>query len=84
MRNVHRPPHKSNMIESLQEADFKKAAETNSTSEFDYYDNGVEYVEYNIDQAENRIQVVTTRRHDGDPAWLSVGASAVIILESLG
>jgi len=63
------------MIESLQETDFKKAAETNSTSGFDYYDDGVEYVEYNIDQTENRVQVVTTRRHDGDPAWPSVSGS---------
>lgn len=64
------------MIESPQETDFKKAAETNNTSEFDYYDDGVEYVEYNLDQAEDRVQVATTRRHDADPAWLSVGASA--------
>lgn len=63
------------MIESLLETDFKKAAETKSTSEFDYYNDGVEYVEYNIDQTENRVQVVTTRRHDADPAWPSVGAS---------
>ena len=63
------------MIESPQEMDFKKAAEANSTSEFDYCDDGVEYVEYKIDRNENRIQVVTTRRHDGDPAWPSVGAS---------
>jgi hypothetical protein len=75
MHNIHKLPHKSNMIESLQETDFKKAAEAKSTSEFDHYDDGVEYVEYNIDQAENRVQVVTTRRHDADPAWLSVGAS---------
>ena len=75
MHNVHEPSHKSNMIESPQETDFKKAAEINSTSEFNYYDNGVEYVEYNIDQTENRVQVVTTRRHDADPAWPSVGAS---------
>lgn len=75
MHNIHKPPHKSNMIESLQETNFKKAAETKSTSEFDYYDDGVEYVEYNIDQTENRVQVVTTRRHDADPAWPSVGAS---------
>jgi hypothetical protein len=75
MHNIHKPPHKSNMIESLQETDFKKAAETKSTSEFDYYDDGVEYVEYNIDQTKNQVQVVTTRRHDADPAWPSVGAS---------
>ena len=75
MRNVRKPPHKSNMIESPQETDFKKAAEANSTSEFDYYDDGVEYVEYNIDQTEDRVQVVATRRHDADPAWRSVRAS---------
>lgn len=75
MRDVHKPPHKSNMIESPKGTDFKKALETNSTSEVDYYDDGVEYVEYNIDQAENRVQVVTTRRHDADPARPSVGAS---------
>jgi hypothetical protein len=75
VHNTHKPPHKSNMIESPKATDFKKVAETNSTSEFDYYDDGVEYVEYNIDQAENQVQVVTTRRHDADPAWPSVGAS---------
>jgi hypothetical protein len=63
------------MIESPQATDCKKTTETNGTSQFDYYDDGVEYVEYNIDQAEDRIQVVTTRRHDADPTWLSVGAS---------
>jgi hypothetical protein len=75
MRNVQKPPHKSNMTESPKGTDFKKAPETNSTSEIDYYDDGVEYVEYNIDQAENRVQVVTTRRHDADPAGSGVGAS---------
>jgi hypothetical protein len=75
MHSAHKPPHKSNMIESLNGTDFKKAPETNTTSEFDYYDDGVEYVEYNIDQAENRVQVVTTRRHDADPAGPTVGAS---------
>ena len=75
MHNVHKPPHKSNMIESPQETDFKKATETNSTSKFDYYDDSVEYVEYNIDQAKNQVQVVTTRRHDADPAGPDVGAS---------
>jgi hypothetical protein len=75
MHNVHKPPYKSNMVESPKGTDFKKAPETNSTSEVDYYDDGVEYVEYNIDQAENRVQVVTTRRHDANPTWPSVGAS---------
>ena len=63
------------MVESPIGTDFKKAPETNCTSEVDYYDDGVEYVEYNIDQAENRVQVVTTRRHDAGPAGSGVGAS---------
>jgi hypothetical protein len=63
------------MVEGLNGTDFKKGPRKNNTSEFDYYDDGVEYVEYNIDQAKNQVQVVTTRRHDADPAGPDVGAS---------
>ena len=53
------------MIESLPDAEFKKVAETDSSSDhFDCDDDDVEYVGYKIDETENRVQVASQRRSD--------------------
>jgi hypothetical protein len=65
------------MIESPQHLDVKKAPATDSSSDFDGDDDNqdVEYIECDINHAENRIRVTSHRISEADPAWSKVGST---------
>lgn len=56
------------MIQKSSDTDFKKVEEPDSHSDFEEDDDDVEYVEYEINHAENCVQVIDHRRSDADAA----------------
>lgn len=61
------------MVQSPQDTEFKKAAGTESSSDFDEDDDDVEHVEYEIAQAESRVQVTDRRKSHARHASSKVG-----------
>jgi hypothetical protein len=65
------------MIQTSIDTEFKKATGTDSSSDFECDDDEVEYIEYHIDQVENRIQVASHLRGDTTGAWSKVGTTVM-------
>jgi hypothetical protein len=64
------------MIQKSSDTDFKKVKELDSHSDFEEDDDDVEHIEYEIDPAENCVQVIDHRRSDADCARDKVGTGS--------